>query len=423
MIMKVVHCSTSITNSSAVTRLHRALIKQGIDSSIITLHNVDEIENTEVFSTNILDECFHHYHEAIENFYMKKRYNIPSDIPFCFGRVGYELSKEKRIREADVIHLHWVSGNFLSVRSINHILELEKPVVWTLHDSWTLTGGCHVKLGCENYRKECGDCPFLNSANVHDESYRVMKVKEKLFKHPNLILIAPSKWMLENIKNSMIFKNVTAFQIPNTLDTGTFRAYDQNEVENKLDYKKGDEINILFGAISATTTGYKGFKYLKEALKCIARQNLEMAHKIVLHVFGEENFENIDLENYKIRCWGVVKEAKRLACIYNLADLYVFPSIDDNLPSTVMESLICATPVVCFQTGGVTDMIQHKKNGYVAVQKDVEDLANGIIWVINNNCNNSLGRAGHLLAKEFYNESRIAKLHEELYCRCINEKG
>lgn len=420
--MKVVHCSTSISNSSAVTRLHRALIKQGVDSKILVLHNNDSIEQTKVFSTTMLKEKYHHYNEAVENYLIKKKYNIPSDIPFCFGRVGYDITSEEWIRDADVIHLHWVSGNFLSIKSISKILKLQKPVVWTLHDSWTLTGGCHVKLGCENYKELCGCCPILNSRNIQDKTYHVMLEKKRMLIHPNLTLVAPSTWMLRNIKNSKIFNQIHAYRIPNTLDTGIFREYKQSEVEKELNYKKEDKIHILFGAIGSTTTSYKGFQYLKKALNILYQEYPQISGKMVLHIFGEEKIQDEELCHYEVKCWGFVGEAQKLAYIYNLADMYVFPSIDDNLPSTVMESLACATPVVCFETGGVPDMVQNKLNGYVAIQKDPEDLVRGIIWVLSNNNGNILGKNGKEFVNTYYKENIIAKAYEEIYNKVMYDK-
>ena len=421
--MKVVHCSTSISNSSAVTRLHRALLKQGDDSKILTLHNNDCVEQTKVFSTSVLKEKYHHYNEAIENYLMQKRYDIPSDIPFCFGRVGYDITVDEWIKDADIVHLHWVSGYFLSTKIIDKLLELRKPVVWTLHDSWTLTGGCHVKLGCEYYKEMCGACPILNSTKKRDRTYRVMENKKRLSRYSNLTLIAPSSWMLDNIKSSSIFSKVSAYRIPNTVDTSIFREYTHNEIEKELNYKRNEKIHILFGAAASTTTSYKGFKYLKEALAILHQEYPKIACRVVLHVFGAEEVMDECLEQFEIKCWGTVGEPHKLAYIYNLADVYVFPSIDDNLPSTVMESLACATPVVCFRTGGVPDMVQHKYNGYIATQKDVRDLLQGIMWVLENNYNNILGKNGLTYIKTHYAEDIIARAHEELYSRvCKNKK-
>lgn len=415
MKMKVVHCSNSISNSSAVTRLHRALLKRGDDSQILTLHNNDCIEQTKEFSASALKEKYHHYNEAIENYLMRKRYDIPADIPFCFGRVGYDITADEWIKEADIIHLHWVSGNFLSIKAIHKLLMLNKPVVWTLHDSWTLTGGCHVKLGCEYYKEMCGTCPVLNSTKKRDRTYYVMENKKQLLRNPNLTLIAPSNWMLNNIKNSLIFSQVNAYRIPNTLDTSVFREYTQNEIERALNYKRDNKIHILFGAVDSTTTSYKGFKYLKETLGILYREYPQTACRMVLHVFGAEEIKDGCLEQFEIKCWGMIRDARTLAYIYNLADAYVFPSVDDNLPSTVMESLACATPVACFRTGGVPDMVQHKFNGYIAIQRDVRDLLHGIMWILENNYDNILGKNGLTYVKKHYAEDIIARAHEELY--------
>lgn len=413
--MKVVHCSNGISTSSAVTKLHRALLKQGVDSRVLTLSNKDGIENVRELSFYGAARVCHSLHARITSKLVYQRYDMNKGVPFWLGNVGYNITGDEWIKEADIIHLHWVSGNFLSFKNINQLLKLNKPIVWTLHDSWPLTGGCHVRLGCERFRKGCGECPVLKSDDAHDVSYQVMKAKKRLFLKQNLIFIAPSTWMYENIKSSTIFNEIMAYHIPNGLDTTIFKKYEKNEVETNLEYIQTGKINILFGATAALETVYKGYNFLKEALLIIKKNHSEIAQKIVLHFFGCDSVEDEELSTFQVKCWGTVKDPKRLAYIYNLADLYAFPSIDDNLPSTVMESLACATPLVTFETGGIPDMVIHKENGYVAKYKDVEDFARGILWTLEHNTHNELGGYGEEFVETHYNEALITRQHIELY--------
>jgi len=412
--MKVLHISFGI---GIFDQLHLELLAQGVDSRILTLYKFEyEVEKAELFTPSALLKRKWHYQSAIENFARTNIYKIQKEIDFSLGYVGYNISRNNLVKGADIIHLNWPTRNWLSIANIGQLLRLNKPIVWTLHDVWGLTGGCHVLLnGCDKWQNSCGNCPFIQDGRWNkDISYMVMKRKKRFFQNPNLTIITPSTWMMHNIQRSPLFCDSRIYHIPNMLRTEAAKPYDKNIIESELSYCKGNEISILFGTAGSIQRKYKGFQYIIEALNRIQDRYPEMAKKFVLHIFGTDSLEKITFSGYKIINWGIIRGID-IFYLFNLADVFLYPSMADNLPGTVMESLACATPVVCFNTGGITDMVKHKQNGYVAKQGNVEDFVNGILWILSNNKDNILGLYGSKFIHENFNRQKITTTHIQMY--------
>lgn len=413
--MKVLHVSFG---GGIYHQIHLELLQRGIDSQILTLHKIsdEEAEKAEIFLPSIVSQKRHHYQEMVENFARKKIYKLSKDIDFSYGYVGYDISQNKLVQSADIIHLNWTTRNWLSIVNIGQLLHLQKPVVWTLHDVWGLTGGCHVLLdGCKKWESSCGNCPMIRDGKwKNDISRIIMCQKRRFFRNTNLALVAPSVWMMRNIQQSPLFSNSRIYHIPNTLQAETAKLYVKTEVESGLPYYKGNEISVLFGTAGAFQRTYKGFLYLREALAYIREHFPKVAENLVIHTFGSNNSDDAIFSGYKVINWGILN-GKMLFYLYNLADIYLYPSMADNLPATVMESLACGTPVVCFNTGGITDMVKHKQNGYVAEHGNISDFIHGIIWTLSNNQDNSLGLWGCRYINENFNRKKITDAHIQMY--------
>ena len=420
--MKVVHLSTSVSSASANYRLHCALQKQGIESCILVEKESKKDEKIiyaprdrrrkleEKTIGRFLDIC------------LRRWYKLPSVMPFSHGQTGTYVSGYQEIQEADIIHLHWIC-HYQSVRTIKKLIATGKPIVWTCHDSWPFTGGCHVRYGCDRFSKACGKCPILRSAEAHDITRYILKTKRKHWKGNDITFIAPSKWMKKNINNSALFSANRCEVIPNAIDLETFCPLDGEEIQKRSGYiKEQEKVHLLFGAESAVTP-YKGFSYLLLILEELCEQNPEFAKKAVLHIIGAEHHDAPILQKYECHYWGYVRDEKKMAAIYNIADIYVYPSIDDNLPNMIMESLACGTPVAAFDTGGISDMVEHKENGYIAAYKNTEELKEGILWICYNNQENCLGKQGRKKVEDNYGFERIAKQHIELYTRLLDKAG
>lgn len=422
--MKVVHLSTMVNQSSANTRIHQALLNAGIDSSIMVLEKTNDIETCYEVKHSFIELIKNAIERRIEKYILHLCYPKREKVIFSSGLYGINILKDTRISEADIIHLHWINGGYISLFMLGKIIKLNKPIIWTIHDSWAFTGGCHVRYGCLGFTRQCGMCPMLGSVKENDFSRYVFERKSKLLKNNQIKFVCPSHWMNSNLKQSTLFKDNESIVISNPIDTDLFCIKDLNETEKMLKYQKDkSKFHLLFGAVAPTSTPYKGFSYLMKSLAHLKEQYPDLKEKIVLHIFGEEESQIEELKDFQCHFWGYISNPKDLAYLYSFMDVYVFPSLDDNLPNTVMESLSCGTPVVSFDTGGISDMVKHKKNGYLAKYKNTQDFCDGIAWILCNNTDNVLGINGRKKVESEFSCQGIAEKYIQFYQEQLERKG
>ncbi len=294
--------------------------------------------------------------------------------------VGDDVTKTKVFKEADVIHLHWVNQGMLSLRGLRKILESDKPVVWTMHDMWACTSICHHARECQHYVDECSHCPYLRFPGNSDLSNSVFHKKASVYALRHISFVACSKWLCALAENSALLRAHHVSDIPNPIDPGRFCLKDKVESRKKLGLPT-DRNLILFGAVK-TTDKRKGIDYMVEACRLFCMQNPQLSKQCGIVVFGNKSEELDALLPLPVISVGYVADEARMAELYAAADLFVTPSLEENLPNTIMEALVCGTPCVGFSIGGIPEMIRHKKNGYVAAYKDAQDFANGMAWVM-----------------------------------------
>lgn len=382
--MKVVHVSTSdIGGGAAIAahRLHLAMLEQGIDSKMLVLNKKTDELNIDMVKKDKAEKfILSNIRKLKEKFVFNKYKNRENPILFSSGKYGIDISNHPYILEADIIHMHWVNSNYISIDSLKKLQNLGKKIVWTLHDMWLFTGGCHYSSYCKNYEEKCGNCPILNTGQDKDVTRKIFNKKLSVLKEMNINIITCSKWLGECAKNSTLLKNKKIEIIPNLLNEDIFKLIDKKIARDVLGLNKNKKY-LCFGAMNATGDPRKGYKYLKESLENLKQLNNK---DIELLIFGASYSSDIEELPYKAKFIGRIYDEYTLSLIYNSANVFVSPSLEDNLPNTVLESLHCGTPVVAFNIGGMPDMIEHKRNGYLANYKDTEDLANGIKWVLDN---------------------------------------
>ena len=277
----------------------------------------------------------------------------------------------------DIINLHWVNAGYVQVETI---AKFKKPIIWTLHDMWAFTGGCHYNGECDRYTKSCGSCPQLHSNSDWDISRLLWQRKAKAWKHLHLTIVTPSVWLAERARASSLFQGLRIEVIPNAVDTQVYKPVDKKIAKHLLGLPQDKNI-ILFGAANATKDPRKGFHLLLPALQRLSLSNQD---QIEIVVFGSSQPSNPPDFGFKTYYLGKLYDDISLSLIYSAADVFVAPSIQDNLPNTIMEALACGTPCVAFNIGGMSDLIDHQQCGYLAQPFITEDLAQGISWILEN---------------------------------------
>ncbi len=292
---------------------------------------------------------------------------------FTDTRSGVKLSSFQEIQEADVIHFHWIDG----LVDYAHVADLfrNKPIVWTLHDMNAFTGGCHYALNCNGYEAQCGKCPQLGSLEENDLSRTIWLSKRHVYTGMKLYPVTPSRWLADRVRQSTLLSRFGARVIPNGIPTDIFRPYNQDEIRQIFKVPPHTKI-ILFGA--GHDAERKGYPYLLETM----RQLRYSEGNLLLMTFGLIPTEHQSTIPYPIINAGHIQDEHQLAMIYSLADVFVIPSIEDNLPNTVLESLACGTPVAGFRTGGIPDMVDDRLIGALAKSRDVQELISAILWCL-----------------------------------------
>ncbi len=324
---------------------------------------------------------------------------------------GIDITKTKEFVEADVIHLHWINQGFLSFESMKKVLQSGKRIVWTMHDMWQCTGICHYAGECTKFRTECHNCPLLTSPGKKDISNQSFRRKRILYHDADIRFVACSHWLHEQAASSALLKGKSISCIPNPLDTTLFSPGDRVEARKKLSLPLQKRL-LLFGS-QKVTDERKGMNYLVEMAHILKeRHSLRAELNLAFLVMGQQAERLAELLSLPVYPMGYVDSTEQLVNIYRAADLFITPSLFDNLPNTIVEAMACGTPCVGFRTGGIPEMIDHLGNGYVANYKDPADLANGVEYVLEHP---SLGDSAHHFASYMYDEGRITRKFLELY--------
>ena len=291
------------------------------------------------------------------------------------ANAGSDITKLPEFQEADVIHLHWVNQGMLSLKGIQKILQSGKPVVWTMHDIWPATSLCHVTLGCQHFTSQCGNCRLLpGGGSSHDYSTRIWQRKKRMLADENIYFVACSHWLESEAKRSALLQGQKITSIPNPIDTRIYKKGDKQEARQRLGLPLEKKL-ILFASQRVTNVN-KGMDYLIEACRQL---QISDAAVVILGGHAEEMVSQLSLEAYPL---GYVNEEQRIVDVYHAADVFVLPSLSENLPNTIMEAMACGVPCVGFKVGGIPEEIDHRRNGYVAEYRSAEDLARGIRWIL-----------------------------------------
>lgn len=416
MKIKVVALAENVSKNSTPNRLRLSLQGSRIDFKILARINHVESQDVIQIKETFITKIKHKIDYLLKKEDKKRKYNISKGMPFTSENTGIDVSKYHEIQDADIIQLHWLGGYCLSSREIHKLVKTKKKIVVVCHDNGHFTGGCHVRMGCEKYKTGCGNCPQLHSNIEKDWSYKTIRAKKKSYEDGSITVVSPSSWMDKNVSESLVFKGFDHRIIPNSVNTDIFKKLDRVNLRKKYDISENDKV-ILFGAVSAVSVPYKGYDYLIKSLELL--QNTGEKVQLKLLVFGSDKGELNCVNDIPIKYLGKLDE-EHMAEAYNLADVYVVPSLEDSFNNTVVESMACETPVVAFATGGITDIILHKETGYLAEYKNSKDLAFGIEWILNNDNYYDICASAKERVYTNYTREVVSKQYIELYNEIID---
>ncbi len=296
------------------------------------------------------------------------------------ANAGSDITKLREFQEADVIHLHWINQGMLSLKGIRKILKSGKPVVWTMHDIWPATAICHLTLGCRNFTTHCRNCRLLpGGGSSNDLSTSIWRKKEDMLDDQSVYFVACSHWLEQEAKASALLKGQKIVSIPNPIDTHIYHRGDKQAARKRLGLPE-DKRLVLFVSQRVTNKN-KGMDYLIEA----CRQLVDLTkcqtpcEVVILGGHAEEVVDQLPLRAHPL---GYINNEQRIVEIYQAVDVFVLPSLSENLPNTIMEAMACGVPCVGFKIGGIPEEIDHKRNGYVAEYRDADDLARGVRWIL-----------------------------------------
>ena len=333
---------------------------------------------------------------------------------------GTDITQMPEFREADVIHLHWVNQGMLSLGDIGKILRSGKPVVWTMHDLWPATAICHYARSCKEFTTACRHCHLLPKG-VYDLAGHVWKRKQKMLEGQSVTFVACSQWLCGEAKASALLKGQKVTSIPNAIDTSIYCPKDKLQAR-KAEGLPLDKKVILFVS-QRVTDRRKGMDYLVEAVRLLVEEHPEMRQQAVIAVLGGHSEELAGQLQLPVFPLGYVNDEHRIVSIYNAADVFVTPSLEDNLPNTIMESMACGVPCVGFKVGGIPEMIDHQKNGYVAAYCDAADLSRGICWVLGSADDGALSQAAVSKVRRNYSQQSVSLRYTEVYNEAIAQKN
>ncbi len=322
---------------------------------------------------------------------------------------GSDITRLREFQEADLIHLHWINQGLLSLGDIRKILRSGKPVVWTMHDIWPATAICHVTLGCRSFTNHCRHCKYLpGGGSNNDLAASIWKKKQQMVADENIYYVACSRWLESEAKASALLRGQKITSIPNPIDTHIYKIGDKQEARQRLGLPLDKKL-ILFVSQRVTNRN-KGMDYLIEACRLTKCQT--HCEVVILGGHAEEVVEQLPLKAHPL---GYVNDEQRIVDVYHAVDVFVLPSLSENLPNTIMEAMACGVPCIGFKVGGIPEEIDHQKNGYVAEYRNAEDLARGIDWVLTEADYEALSRnAVHKVAQN-YSQQSVAMKYLDVY--------
>lgn len=404
--MKVFHFSSSSSEGGAAraaTRIHSALLESGLDSSLF----VDRltVRGDRVFGSEQLTEKFvSKFRVRVAKFIMKglSTRNTDAHSLAIFSSKWLDFINKS---EADIIHLHWINREMMSISDIGKI---NKPVIWTLHDMWPFSGAEHL---CDDDRWKVGYTK--NNRPKYEKGLDlnrwVFERKLKYWKSP-ISIVTPSDWLSKCAETSYIMKSWPVSTIPNCIDISIWKPETKTAARKKF-HLPIEKPLLLFGSYGSNSSKNKGSDLLQETLSELSNHSMDFE----LVVFGESSEEQFSGLDLPVHFTGHIDNDLTLASLYSAADALVVPSRIEAFGQVAAEAQACGTPVIAFSTSGLRDIVNHRTTGYLAEPFKPSDLAKGIKWVLEEADRSKVGAKAHLAAHDKFSYKTVSARYISLY--------
>ena len=413
--MKVVILNTSEQTGGAAiaaSRLKEALTGSGVKARMLTMHKESE--------SLTVAPAYRHPWMGKLNFVLERLpiwrangWQREGLFDVDTAQRGIDVTQLPEFREADVVHLHWVNQGFLSMRSLERIVKSGKRVVWTMHDMWPFTGVCHYAHECRKFELACHDCPRLRRSGPHDLSHRTFLKKPQLHALGHISYVACSEWLQREALQSSLLREAHVTAIPNPINTHRYSPRPKDEARRRIGVDPEGRY-LLFSAYR-TTLPIKGLAYFREACRKLAAERSELCQGLSILAVGKDSELLAQDFPLKVVPMGYVDSQQLMADIYSAADAFVIPSLQDNLPNTIMEALASGVPCIGFRVGGIPEMIVHRESGYLAEPRSAADLMQGLAWLLGESNYDAVAQAARQFAVQHYAEQTVAKQYINLY--------
>jgi glycosyltransferase involved in cell wall biosynthesis len=371
-MLKVVHISTTDNQGGSgrsAYRIHKGLRELGLQSRMIVGTRVTDDTDVDVISSGLTRKLDQY----------ADRFTGRLSWQYLFYPSSFSLLRHPWIREANIIQFYNTHGGYFS-HTVMPLLSRGRKLVWRLSDMWPMTGHCSYSMDCARWQTGCGECPILSDRPelYRDTTARLWSIKNRVYAKSDLTIVAPSRWMENLARESPLLNRFEIRYIPNGLDIKVFRPLSKSECRRQLGIAE-DRPVLLFSAFSMGDKR-KGALLVQKALEIIRKSGSIGNLIVILAGAGSESmsseipFDVVSLDE--------IQSDQDLARAYSAADVFVLPTLAENLPNGILESMACGTPVVTFDVGGCVDAVRHLKTGYLAKYSDAVDLADGIRFLV-----------------------------------------
>lgn len=413
--MKILHCNTYDSGGGAAIaarRIHASLLGEGVDSRLGVLRCTENAQG--VFSLSgagrrgVQPLAIRMEHLPLR--LCGRDFHAPL---FSLGTVPIPAHRRINAEPADIVHAHWITDSLIPVSALGR---LTKPLVWTLHDTWAFTAGCHILQGCTQYQRACEDCPQV-PRRARWWVRRAFRARQRAYAKIQPYIVTPSKTMQCAVAQSALLAEAQQRCIPHCIDSARFFPLEKARARHVLNAAQDKKI-VAFGAVNALSDPNKGFDLLEQALAVLPHL---LKTPVRLLVFGASRAGDA-LSAFPATYLGRLHDDISLRLAYSAADVFVCPSREESFSLTTLESLACGTPVAAFSVGGIPDMVEHGVNGCLAAPHDPEELARGIAYILEDDERRArMGEAARKVVEERYAAPVVARQYRALYEEVLAE--